>query len=245
VPFDPAAVWNLLSGMAIAATLWGIAGTIFSVAMSRRLHADRRVIEAAERLEAVSLTTVVKRYVPPEQQTQKAAEEMAIAKRVIEFRQPRWRRAAIISAVLMLCGAGATAFAVQRDLSVPPTAKVAAKPAPTLDALEAVSGVWGWRADALQSCEENPQKIALSRDAKTLSIRYAKPLQLASGAVTELNYEVVSVEQNMLVLAKEGSPQGSARRIFFRFIDRNAFAISWSNDPNGSSGTIARCGLVP
>jgi hypothetical protein len=241
VPFDPAAVWNVLTGMAIAVTLWGIAGAIFAVAMSRRLHADHRVIEAAERFEAVSLTTVIKRYVPPEQQTQKAAEEMAIAKRVIELRQPRWRRAAILSAVLMLCGAGATAFALQRDLSLPPTAKVAAKPAPTLDPLKAVPGVWGWRADTLQSCEENPQTIALSRDGKTLSIRYAKPLELASGAVTELSYEVVSIEPNMLVLAKPGS----ARRIFFRFIDDNAFAISWSNDPNGSSGTIARCGQDP
>jgi hypothetical protein len=241
VPFDTAAVWNVLTGMAIAVTLWGIAGAIFGVAMSRRLHTDRRVIEAAERFEAVNLTTVIKRYVPPEQQTQKVVEEMAIAKRVIEFRQPRWRRAAILSVVLMLCGAGATAFALQRDLSAPPTAKVAAKPAPTLDALKAISGIWGWRADALQSCEENPQTIALSGDAKTLSIRYAKPLQLASGAVSELSYEVVSVEPNMLVLAKPGS----ARRIFFRVIDGNAFAISWSNDANGSSGTIARCGRVP
>jgi hypothetical protein len=241
VPFDTAAVWNVLTGMAIAATLWGIAGASFGVAMSRRLHADRRVIEAAERFEAVNLTTVIKRYVPPEQQSQKVAEEMAIARRVIEFRQPRWRRAAVLSAVLMLCGAGATAFALQRDLAVPRTAKVAAKPAQSLDAIKAISGVWGWRADALQSCEANPQTIALSRDAKALSIRYAKPLQMASGAVTELNYEVVSVEPNMLVLAKPGS----ARRIFFRFIDDNAFAISWSNDPNEASGTIARCGQVP
>ena len=31
MPFDPAAVWNVLTGMAIAVTLWGIAGAFIGV----------------------------------------------------------------------------------------------------------------------------------------------------------------------------------------------------------------------
>jgi hypothetical protein len=234
-------MWNVLTGMAIALTLWGTACAIIGFAMSWRLRADYRVIEAAERFEVVDLSRVVKRYVPSEQQTQKAAEEMAIAKRVIDSRRPRWRRTALISAMLSLCGAGATVFALQRDLSAMSTAQLAAKPARSLDAIKDVQGVWGWRADFLKSCEQNPQTISVASDGRKLSIRYAKPLQLTSGSATELDYDVMSVEPGVLVLIKTDPPAPSPPRAYFRFIDHNSFAVSWSNYPAGSSGTIARC----
>jgi hypothetical protein len=235
-------MWNVLTGMAIALSLWGTACVIVGVAMSWRLRAAHRVIEAAERFEAVNLSAVVKRYVPSEQQTQRAAEEMAIAKRVINSRRLHWRRATFISAVLALCSAGATVFALQRDLSAMSTAQLAAKPvAQSLNALKFVQGVWGWRADFLQSCEQNPQTISVAQDGKKLSIRYAKPLQLTSGSATEFDYDVMSVEPGMLVLTKIDSPTSFLPRVYFQFIDQNSFTVSWSNHPAGSSGTIARC----
>ncbi len=45
---------------------------------------------------------------------------------------------------------------------------------PTFDVLKAVQGAWGWRADARQSCQDNPQTISLSPDGKILSVDYAK-----------------------------------------------------------------------
>jgi hypothetical protein len=65
-------VWPVLAGVALGLTLLAVVGTVIAGAISWRLRADYQVVEAAERFEAVNLTTVVKRYVPSEFQSQKA-----------------------------------------------------------------------------------------------------------------------------------------------------------------------------
>jgi hypothetical protein len=244
VVFGGSAVWDLASGAAIALTLWAIAVVVIAVAKSWRLSVDHRVIEAAARFEPVDLTTVVKRYVPPQQQTQRAAEEMAIARQVIDARRPRWRRAGIISGVVMLCGVSVAAFSIQRDLNVASTLPVAAKPVVSLNVLKDIQGVWGWRADFKQSCEENPQTISVAPDGKRVSVRYAKPYHHGSRVTTNLDFDVVTTKLDELVLVKSDaatSTQASPVQVHFRFIDANAFAMSWSNDAAASSGTVARC----
>ena len=180
--FGGSDVWDLATGAAIALTLWAIAVAAIAMAKSWRLRTDQRVIEAAERFEPVDLTSVVKRYVPPRQQTQRAAEEIAIARQVIDSRRPRWRRAGIVSGVVVLCGASVAAFSIRQDLQAGSTLPAAAaKPVVSLDALKDIQGVWGWRADSRQSCEENPQTISVASDGKKVSIQYAKPYHNGSG----------------------------------------------------------------
>jgi len=244
VVFGGSAVWDLATGAAIALTLWAIAVAVFAMAKSWRLRMDHRVIEAAERFEPVDLTSVVKRYVPARQQTQKAAEEIAIARQVIDARRPRWRRAGIISGVVILCGASVAAFSIRQDLKTASTLPAAAaKPVVNLDALKDIQGVWGWRADYQQSCEENPQTISVASDGKKVSVSYAKPYHHGSRVTTSLDFDVVTTKPDELVLTKSDAPptQASPTLVHFRFIDENAFAISWSNDAAGSSGTVARC----
>jgi hypothetical protein len=241
---DISAAWTVLAGLAVALTLASAAGTILAAARLWRLWADHRVIEAAERFEAVNLTSVVKRHVPPALQSQRAAEEMAIAKQIIASRWPRWKRTALISGIVMLCGATAAAYSIHRDMKAATAAQMTVKPALNLDALKDIQGVWGWRADSLQSCSENPQTISVAPDRKTLSIRYAKPFHSGSRTITSVDLDIISAAPDMLVLSRSGPAEAGKPpppQVYFRFIDANAFTLSNSNDQTGSSGTIARC----
>lgn len=202
------------------------------------------MIEAGERFEAVDLTTVVKRYVPSELQTQKAAEEMAVAKQVIVSRWPRWKRIAIVSGIIVVCGATAASYAVHRNLQAIALARSTAKPALNLDVLKVVQGVWGWRADFEQSCEQNPQTISVTPDQKKLTVRYAKPYKKETKTYTELDFDVISTKPDMLVLSDPGTAtpdKPDPARVYVQFIDANSYAVSRSDEPLGSSGTIARC----
>ena len=237
-------MWVVLAGVTIAVTLGAVVGTLLAVARLWRLRRDHQVIEAGERFEAVDLTTVVKRYVPSELQTQKVAEEMAVAKQVIGSRLPRWKRIAMASGIVLVVGATAASYAVHHNLQAIALARSAAKPALNLDVLKAVQGVWGWRADFDQSCEQNPQTISLSPDQKKLTLRYAKPYKNPSGIYTELNFDVVSTKPDMLVLSDSASVTPDNPRpaqVSVQFIDTNSYALGRSDSPLGSSGTIARC----
>lgn len=228
----------------IVVTLGAVVGTLLAVALLWRLRRDYRVIEAAERFEAVDLTTVVKRYVPSELQTQKAAEEMAIAKQVIGSRWPRWNRIAVVSGIIVVCSAIAASYTVHRNLQAIALARSAAKPALNLDVLKVIQGVWGWRADFEQSCENNPQTISVTSDQKKLTVHYAKPYKGPSGIHTELNFDVVSTKPDMLVLsdpASVGPDKARPTEVYIKFIEANSFSLSRSDEPLGSSGTIARC----
>jgi hypothetical protein len=238
------APWAVLAGVAVALTVAAIAGTVISIWRLWRLRADYRVVEAAERFEMVDLTTVVKRYVPSELQSQKVAEEIAIVKEMIGSGRPRWKRAAIFSGTMMLCGAAAAAFSIHQDMKAAGTVQLAVKPTVNLDALKDIQGVWGWKADFLQSCSENPQTISVTPDRNKLSIQYAKPYQNGRKTTTKLDFDVVSATPDMLVLSKSDPAmptRPSSDQVYFKFIDANAFTLSHSNDPMGSSGMIARC----
>ena len=220
-------------------------GAVIAVGKLWRIRVDSRVIEAAERLERVNLSRVVKRYVPAELQSQKFVEEIAVAKQLISARRPRWKRAAVASGAIMLCGAAAASLAIHEDLKAVGTARLAAKPTANVDALKDIQGVWGWKADFLQSCSENPQTISVAPDRKTLTVQYAKPYQNGRQTTTKLDFDVVSAAPDTLVLSGSDSARPSAVRTFFKFIDANAFTLIRSNHPFGSSGTIARCQSRP
>ncbi len=162
-------VWGVSAAIAFLLVLAAAIGTILAVAKLWRFRMDGQVIDAAERLEAVNLGTVVKRYVPSELQTQNFTDEIAIARQVISSRRPGWKRIAMISGVVLLCSATVAAYFTRRNLEVIAAAQLAAKPRLNLDVLRVIQGVWGWRADFLESCAENPQTVVVSPDHKNLS----------------------------------------------------------------------------
>jgi hypothetical protein len=110
-----------------------------------------------------------------------------------------------------------------------------------IDALKNIQGVWGWRADFLQSCSENPQTIQVAPDGKTLTMRYAKPYTQGSVTVTELTFDIVSVKPRSLVLLRTDAPAvGKPTPVDVLFLDENT--MSWSPSKSMlSSGAIGRC----
>jgi len=245
---DVSAAWGVPAAAAFALTLVAFAGIVVALVSLRRFGIDWRVIEAAERLEAVDLTSVVKRYVPSELQTQKSAEEIAVAKQVIAVRRPRWKRIAVISGMIMLCCAVAATFSTRWNLQAATAARLAAKPRLNLDVLKTIQGVWGWRADFLQSCRENPQTVSVTPDRKKLSVRYAKPFQDGLTLVTNLDFDVVLAKPDSIVLSEPNSVtpiNPSPTQVYVQFLDANTYSLSRSDDPLKSSGTVERCPPPP
>jgi hypothetical protein len=156
---DIANVWSTAAGVAFVLTLAAGVGAAFAVGSIWRLRQAVRVIEAAENFQAVDLTTVVKRYVPAEHQTHLAHDEMAVAKVVIAARRPRMKRLAAVFALVLVCGAATATYSVHRYLQTTAAVSATAQPRPNFDSLKVIQGVWGWRADFLLSCSENPQTI--------------------------------------------------------------------------------------
>jgi hypothetical protein len=241
---DVSAAWGVPTVAASALSLAALAGTIIAVASLRRFRIDWQVIEAAERHQAVDLTSVVKRYVPSELQTQKSADEITIAKQVIAVRRPRWKRIAVISGMIMLCCFAAATFSARRNLQAVAAARLAAKPRLNLDVLKTVQGVWGWKADFMQSCLENPQTVSVAPDRKKLSVRYAKPFQDGSKLITDLDFDVVAAKPDSIVLSELNSAAPTNPRpalVYVQFLDANTYSLSRSDQPMKSSGTIERC----
>ena len=110
------AAWTVLSAVVFVLTLGAGVRTVLAVASLWRLRRDVRAIEAAESFEAVNLTTVIKRYVPAEHQTNVAHEEIAIAKQAIVAWRPRLKRIAIVCGMVFVCGTTAMAFTAPRRL---------------------------------------------------------------------------------------------------------------------------------
>ena len=240
---DVSAAWGVPAAAA-ALALAAFAGVVIALVSSRRFRIDAGVIEAAERLEAVDLTSVVKRYVPSELQTHKSAEEIAVAKQVIAVRRPRWKRIAVISGIIMLCCAAAATFSTRWNLQAAAAARLAAKPRLNLDVLKAIQGVWGWRADFLQSCSENPQTVSVTPDRKKLLVRYAKPFQDGLTLVTNLDFDVVLAKPDSIVLSEAHSATPTSPRppqVYIQFLDANTYSLSRSDAPMKSSGAVERC----
>jgi len=201
-------------------------------------------MDAAERLEAVDLTRVIKRYVPPEQKTERTAEEMVVAKQALGTRRSRWATVAALCGGLMVCG-GFAGYVTQQHMQMAAVAQRNAKPRLDLDVLNAIQGVWGFQADFLQSCQENPQTITVTPERRRVSVRYAKPYHAATNEVVlEMEFEVASATPDMLVLSGPVSSMPDkivAATFYFQFLDGNSFILSKSDVPFGSSGTIVRC----
>jgi hypothetical protein len=226
-------------------TLAVAVGTALAVASIWRLRRDARVIEAAENFEAVDLTTVVKRYVPAEQQTNVPSEEIAIVKQALAARRPRQKRIAIVLGMILLSGATATVFSAHRHLETAVVAGLTAQPQLSLEVLKVIQGVWGSRANFLESCSENPQTIRVAPDQKTLTLRYAKPYKAGSNTTTDMTFDVVSVKRNALVLLWAGTPAAiKRRRADVQFIDGNTMSWSVTDDVMVWVGAIERCLLA-
>ena len=246
VLFEIHAAWGILSVVASALTLAAGVATVLALVSTWRMQRDARTIEAAENFAAINLTTVVKRYVPAEHQTNVARDEIAIAKQAIVTRRPRLKRIAVVFGMAFVCGATATVFTAHQRLGTSATARLTAQPRANLDVLKNIQGVWGWRADFLQSCSENPQTIRVAPDRKTLTIHYTKPYtkpyKQGSETITDLTFDVVSMKQNVLVLLRAAPPTDTKPiPADVTFIDANTMSWSPSNDAMVSSGAIERC----
>jgi hypothetical protein len=235
LPDLPAALGGL-AGVSFSLMLVGLAGAAVSLWSLLRLRQHYRVAEAAERLEPVRFNYVVRRYVPRAQRSHQRAEEILLAKQGIAARMPGWKRWALMSAVVAVAFAGVTAFLGYRNLRALPAPRIAARPQPKIEALTAIQGVWGWRADFQQSCAQNPQSISLSADRRKLSVHYAKPLATGS----EFDFNIVSAQPDGLVLS---GPISSARpaSVTIRFLDADTYVATNSERPLGSTGVIERC----
>jgi hypothetical protein len=210
--------------------LLGVVAFIFCLWSLSRLRQDRRIIEAADRMEVISPRRVIRRYVPRALRSHHRTEEMVLAKQTIDTRRSWRRRWTVASAVLVIGSAAATALFAHRNLQ---TIQVAGAPVLAGDALTMIQGVWGWRADFLRSCGENPQSISVSPDRKRLSIHYAR---LPSAA----DFDVVSVEPAAIVLSSSG-PAGHPISIFIKFLTADTYIANTSYLPLQSTGVIERC----
>jgi hypothetical protein len=239
--------WAVLLAVVSVLTFGAGVGTVLAVVSIGQLRRDARTAEAAESFEAVDLTTVVKRYVPVEHQTNVARQEIALVKQAIVARRPRLKWRAAVFGIILVCGAAATVLSANRYLATTAAARLATKSRPNLEVLKYIQGVWGSRVNFLESCSENPQTIQVAPDRKTLTVRLAKPYKRDSETLTELNFDVLSVKPNMLVLLWADPPTsvGKPFRVDVVFVDVNTISVSPSNGAMESSGAIERCAPVP
>ena len=234
------AVLSGLAGMSFALLLLGVAGALFSVGSLIRLRQHYRVVEAAERMEGVSLNYVVRRYVPRKLRTHRRVEEMQLAKQFIDARRPGWKLWAMASAALVVCSGIATVFFAHLNLRAAPATEVAARSSMRGDALTMIRGVWGWRADFAQSCAENPQSISVSPDHKKLLVHYAKPLATGS----DFNFDIVSTQSDTIVLEAAdpaGVPRAHPVQVSIKFLNENEYVANNNGRQMVTTGVIERC----
>jgi hypothetical protein len=239
-----AAALSGLASISFALMLLGVAGAAYSFWSLLRLRRDHLVVEAAERLATVNLSHVVRRYVPRRLRSHRRSEELLLARQIIDARRPGWKRWAIVSAVLVVCSASATTFFIHRNLRATTVIRADAQALPSGDALVAIQGVWGWRADFLQSCTENPQAISVSPDRRKLSVHYAKPISSALPPQQDFDFDIVSTQPDMLVLSGPVSatrPNLHSASVSIKFLDADTYIATNSDRPSQTTGTIERC----
>lgn len=217
--------------------------------IQRRLRKDARIIQDAEELKPVDLSMVITSHVPMEQRTNNPAEEIAIAKAAVARRMISVRRGLQIASVLFVVVAAADAWLYYPRTEVIPVTlrqtNVGVAP-PTVDALSAAIGRWGWRFNSLLSCQENPHTISLSGDRRKLSLRFKTPLQGKTGPITGYDYEIVLVSPNELVLKLVDAPNrtdsvGKPLEWKIHFEDANTYYLRRSDVATQDTGIIARC----
>jgi hypothetical protein len=213
-------------------------GLLLGLIAIERMRHDLQVVEAAERLEKVDLSYVVQKYIPIGQRSQKANQEIPLIREAISIRRPCSRRMAILSGVLLLSTAAPVALYL-RHLDIWKEALRGQRPSVReyVDALTAIQGVWGWKADAARSCEQNAQTVAVSADRKTVSIDYAKPHE----PLGPLVFAVISTAPNTIVMKH----LDNSFTVNVNFFDANAYVMSFDQFPMASTGSIERCSVSP
>jgi hypothetical protein len=222
-----------------------VAVTIVAFMNLWRLRRDWLTLQAAERLEAVDLTSVVKRHVPGELLTNRPSEEIPLAREGIGRKRLRWRAAAIVLGAVTL-SAGAAAFILtKRDLRAIAAAGLPAQVLAPADVTKAVSGVWGLEHDFLLSCSQNPHTISLDEGQRKLRMRLAKPVWNGSETTSDVDYDIIGVEPNTLVLSRTAGPArdnfGQPLRWIMSFVGPDTYSMKRSDQPTRSSGVVVRC----
>jgi hypothetical protein len=194
---------SALHGLSSATTglaLLALGVTVFGIQVLWRLRRDRLTLQAAERFEAVDVTTVVKRHVPGYLQSNKPGDEFTLVRQSIAKKLPRWIKVVILSIVVTLSAGSVSWILIDRNWQHIVAAQLAEQAPKPVDALKAIAGVWGWKYEFLQSCSQNAHTIAVTDGNRGLSVHYTKPLWDGSREVSQLEYTIVGVEPNKLVL---------------------------------------------
>jgi len=233
-----------LAGAATGVALLALVITVLAALILWRLRKDRLTLRAAERLEAVDITSVVKRHVPSHLQSQKSGDELPIARESIARKSPRWMKVVALSGIVTLGAGAASSILIDRNMKLIAAARLSAQAPAPVNALRAISGVWGWKYEFLQSCSQNPHTISVGEGNKELSIQFAKPVWDGTQEVTNRVYTIIEVEPNKLVLGPTQSPQGDGLhqpdRWFFVFSDEDTYRIARSG-VTWTTGDIVRC----
>ena len=226
--------WSVFAASAaLVVAFLGAFGLLLGLIALARMRRDLKAVQAAERFESVDLNSLVQKYLPAGQQSQKASQEIPLIKQAIAMRRPRSRRMVIVSGVLLLCAAVPVAHYL-RHLDIVAALR-GQRPVGReyVDALSAIQGVWGWNADFEQSCQRNPQTVTVSPDHKTVSIDYAKPREPSAHLV----FAVVSTAPNVIVMKY----LNNSYMVNVRFLNPNAYVMSFDQLPLASTGSIVRC----
>ena len=235
-----------LAGATTGLTLLALCITVFGAITVWQLRRDRLTLQAAERLEAVDITSIVKRHVPSHLQSQKPSEELPIVWQSVARKSPRWIIAVAVSGVVMLGAGIASSVLINRNMRLIAAARLAEQAPKPVDAMKAIAGVWGWKHDFLLSCSQNAHTISLTDGNKSLSVRYANPLWDGSQEVTNLEYTIVGIEPNKLVLESAQYPKQRDSlhqppvRWYYKFSDADTYIIARSDELR-TTGDIIRC----
>jgi hypothetical protein len=232
-----------LAGAATGLTLLALGITVFGATVVWQLRRDRLTLQAAERFEAVPISPVVKRHVPGHLQSNISSEEFAVIRQSIARKFPRWITATTLSGLVTLSAGTVSWILIDKNRQLIAAAQLAEQSPNPVDALKAITGVWGWKHEILQSCSQNPHTISVTEGNKGLSVRFAKPLWDGSQEVSNLEYEIVGVEPSKLVLASMSPQRTDTRnqpRWYFIFSDSDTYRIGRSGR-FGTTGDIVRC----
>jgi hypothetical protein len=193
--------------------------------------------------EAVDITVVVKRHVPGYLQSQKSSDEIPIAKEGISRKFPRWTSVAILFCAVTLFAGTVSWTLIDRNRQAIAAARIAAQAPPPVNALQAITGVWGSKYDSQLSCAQNPHTISLVKGDRELSIRFAKPVWDSTKTIDGVEYTIIGSEPNKLVLSQDSPGDSFAKplRWYVRFADMDTYEIRRSDRPSKTSGDFIRC----
>jgi hypothetical protein len=235
-----------LAGPTAALALLAFGVTVFGIRALWRLRRDRLTLQAAERSEAVDITTVVKGHIPVNLQSYSLGEEFVLVRESIARKFSRWIKVVILSSVVTLSASPVAWILIDRNWQRIVAAQLAEQAPKPVDALKAIAGVWGWKYQFLQSCSQNAHTIAVTDGNKRLSVQYAKPLWDGGREVSNLEYTIVGIEPNKLVLESAQYPKQSdtlgrpPTKWYFKFSDADTYRIGRSDELR-TTGDIVRC----